>query len=40
VVASVVLNDGHHQTVDCSGKPVHFLPHYLAHRIPALFEQG
>ena len=39
VVASVVLNDGLHQAVDCSGKPVHFLPHYLAHRIPSLFAQ-
>ena len=36
VVAGVVLAQGVNETISVSGKPVHFIPHFLAHRLPDL----
>ena len=40
VLAGVVMADRVHETVGIHGKPVHFMPHYLAHRVPDLLREG
>ncbi len=38
-MAGVVLNDGFHKTDETVDKPVYFLPHCLAHRVPSLLHR-
>jgi len=39
VLGAVVLNDDTHEVRESAGKPVLLLPHVLAHRVPAMWDQ-